>query len=139
MHSRSGIHLLIDAHGCARVAKGEEVKAIKTPFDSKQEKVYHDYLGFLQREGSVLGYWYHPLMLYLPGGLRYTPDWLVLEKDMKTLIVRWCFHELKGKWIKNRRDGITRLKLAASLPQNAWASWKLIELEDGRWRETLMP
>lgn len=54
---------------------------------------------------------FEPLTFHLPGGIRYTPDFL-LRKHCGLM----RFYECKGSWkSKNARDSKTRLKVTAGL------------------------
>ena len=44
--------------------------------------------------------------------------------------------EVKG-WSKNRRDGLTRLKMAAA--HYPWWTFVLVERIGGQWKETIIP
>lgn len=94
-------------------------------FDSKLEAAYDQYLAVLKHEGEILEYWYHPLTMKLPGGVRYTPDFMVWHAGGGVQI-----HECKG-WSKNLRDGMTRLTIASGL-FSCWR-WKLVKRNKGQW------
>ena len=84
----------------------------KSPYDSKWEEAYHAKLQLELQAGLIKQVWLHPFSLWLPGGVRYKPDFMVqYAMDMGNTLE---LIEVKG-WSKNRRDGITRLKIAAAL------------------------
>lgn len=99
--------------------------ASRPAFDSKLEAAYDQYLSALKHAGEIQAFWYHPLTLKLPGGVRYTPDFMVWPNEGKVQI-----HECKG-WSKNLRDGMTRLKLASGL-FSCW-DWRLVKKNRGKW------
>jgi len=80
-----------------------------------------------KRTGIIIDYWYEPMSFHLPGKIRFTPDFLVLNGNGLT------FYEVKG-YSPNRRDGITRLKMAAAL--FPCFTWVLVTREKGAWNET---
>jgi hypothetical protein len=83
--------------------------------------------------GLVKQWWYEPFSLWLPGGVRYKPDFLVQFPDELRLPLR--IDEVKG-FSKNMRDSLTRLKIAAAL--FPCFSWALIRRENGGWDETII-
>lgn len=90
----------------------------KSPYDSKWEAAYHAKLQLEIQAGLIKQVWLHPFSLWLPGKVRYKPDFLIQYPD--GMEQRLEITEVKG-WSKNRRDGITRLKIAAALfPCFAW-------------------
>lgn len=99
--------------------------ALRPVHDSKLEASYELYLSALKHVGEIQAFWYHPLTLKLPGGVRYTPDFMVWPNEGKVQI-----HECKG-WSKNLRDGMTRLKLASGL-FSCW-DWRLVKRNKGQW------
>lgn len=101
------------------------IKKENPRFDSKLEMAYDQYLAALKFAKEIREYWYHPLTLKLPGGVRYTPDFMVWPNEGKVQI-----HECKG-WSKNLRDGMTRLKLASGL-FSCW-DWRLVKKNRGKW------
>lgn len=110
----------------ARVGGAQKVRdAFRPVHDSKLEASYELYLSALKYAGEIQAFWYHPLTLKLPGGVRYTPDFMVWPNEGKVQI-----HECKG-WSKNLRDGITRLKLASGL-FSCW-DWRLVKKNRGKW------
>lgn len=89
------------------------------------EKKYAAQLEAERLVGLVQWYGFEAMTLRLPGGVRYTPDFVVVDENGLT------FREVKG----HRRDGgIVRLKVAAgSFP--AFQFW-LVEYVQARWRVT---
>jgi hypothetical protein len=91
-----------------------------SPYKSKWEEQMAYELTIEKRIGTVKQWWYEPFSLWLPGGIRYKPDFLVQYADQLVYPTHICappqleIREIKG-WSKNRRDGITRLKIAAAL------------------------
>lgn len=89
-----------------------------SPYKSKWEAAYASKLELDKSAGLILRYYYEPFSLWLPGKVRYKPDFLVETNNVNP----WGGHvypnieiiEVKG-WSKNRRDGMTRLKMAAAL------------------------
>ena len=81
-------------------------------YRSKWEAAYASKLELEKRAGIISAYWYEPFSLWLPGKVRYKPDFMV-ERYVNDSVDLEII-EVKG-WSKNRRDGITRLKIAAAL------------------------
>lgn len=107
---------------------------IKRLFDSKWEETFCAELVLRKHAGLIKAYYYHPFSLWLPGKVRYTPDFMIQWPDgmeRKLQIV-----EIKSGWTRNGRedrDGITRLKIAAALfPCFAWVK---VSRHKGGWHE----
>lgn len=104
-------------------------------YDSKWEERYAKELDALKLAGEILRWWYHPFSMWLPGKVRYTPDFMVQHHGYIQIV------EVKG-WSKNIRDGMTRLKIAASIfPCYQWtlAKWtkhgfELTDVEADPWK-----
>jgi hypothetical protein len=82
-------------------------------FRSKWEAAYASKLELEKRAGLIKAYWHEPFSLWLPGNVRYKPDFMI-ERPERLHMERLELIEVKG-WSKNRRDSITRLKIAAAL------------------------
>ena len=91
-------------------------------YKSKWEERYAKQLAAEKVQGVIVAWWYEPFSMWLPGGVRYKPDFMVQYPHSERLQMV----EIKG-WSKNLRDGITRLKVAASIfPCFDWSI--------GRWK-----
>lgn len=91
-------------------------------YKSKWEERYAKQLAADKVQGVIVAWWYQPFSMWLPGGVRYKPDFMVQYPHSERLQMV----EIKG-WSKNLRDGITRLKVAASIfPCFDWSI--------GRWK-----
>ena len=88
-----------------------QVKA-SSPYKSKWEAAYANKLELEKRAGVIRQYWYEPFSIWLPGPVRYKPDFLIQYETSHFPTMEMI--EIKG-WSKNRRDGMTRLKIAAAL------------------------
>ena len=86
----------------------------KPRFKSKWEENYSQKLDLEKRAGIIKAYWYEPFSLWLPGKVRYKPDFLIEQPYIPGMERHLEIVEVKG-WSRNRRDGITRLKIAASI------------------------
>ena len=64
------------------------------------------------KAGLIKAWWHEPFSLWLPGKVRYKPDFMIEYQPGEGSLE---IVEVKGCWIKNRRDGMTRLKVAAAL------------------------
>lgn len=104
----------------------------KREYDSKWEETYASELVLRKHAGLIKNYWYHPFSMWLPGKVRYSPDFMIeypygLERRIEIV-------EVKG-WSKNLRDGMTRLKIAAAI--FPCFTWKLVKKQKGGgWDET---
>ena len=87
-------------------------------YRSKWEAAYANKLELEKRAGHITGWRYEPFSLWLPGKIRYKPDFMVWRECGdgygKVARIEIEIIEVKG-WSRNRRDGITRLKIAAAL------------------------
>ena len=102
-------------------------------FRSKWEASYASKLELEKRAGIIKAWWYEPFSLWLPGKVRYKPDFLVQQQTKlyagpDEYAYSLEIIEVKG-WSKNRRDGMTRLKIAASL--FPCFVWRLVYRTDG--------
>ena len=73
---------------------------------------YANFLELEKQAGRVAYWFYEPWSMWLPGGVRYKPDFLVVFPDgleRKPQLV-----EVKG-WSRNLRDGKTRYTIAAAV------------------------
>lgn len=106
-----------------------------SPYRSKLEFAYSQYLDALVHAGEIVRWQYEPMTLHLGGGVKYKPDfvcWMPPVKGSGSMAGRWIqIREVKGSWIKNRRDGITRLKLAAVL--FPYFGFLLVSRSAGQW------
>jgi hypothetical protein len=106
----------------------------KRLYDSKWEETYAAELVLRKHAGLIRNYWYHPFSMWLPGGIRYKPDFMIeyplgLEKRLEIV-------EVKG-WSKNLRDGMTRLKIAAAIFD--CYTWTLVKKrKGGGWDEEII-
>ncbi len=102
--------------------------AAPSPFRSKWEANFAGKLELELRAGLIKAYWYEPFSLWLPGKVRYKPDFLIqyphgLERSLEII-------EVKG-YSRNLRDGMTRLKIAAAL--FPCFTWRLMRWTGGGW------
>ncbi len=98
----------------------------KREYDSKWEETYAAELVLRKHAGLIKAYWYHPFSMWLPGKVRYSPDFMIeypygLERRLEIV-------EVKG-WSRNLRDGMTRLKIAAAI--FPCYTWKLVKKQKG--------
>lgn len=108
-----------------RLATQRHASVPTAPYRSKLEAAYANQLDAMQRAGDIKAWWYEPFSFQLSTGKRFRVDFLVqypdgLEKPLECI-------EVKGAWIKNRRDSITRLHWAAQ--RFPCFVWRLV------WRE----
>lgn len=108
----------------ARLSRESAVIPAPSPYKSKLEAQYAAHLELLLKAGEIRRWAYEPMSLKLADGKRYRPDFLVvlpLGAEAKAEM-----HEVKGRWTKNRRDGMTHLKWAAQLYGDVF-TFRLIE------------
>ena len=104
------------ASGSTATSQSSKGAAV-SPYRSKWEAAYAQKLELEKRAGIIKEYWYEPFSLWLPGKVRYKPDFLVeYQQDMEDDVCHMPLNivEVKG-WSKNKRDGMTRLKIARAL------------------------
>lgn len=105
------------------------------PYRSKLEYAYSQYLDALVHAGEIVRWQYEPMTLHLGGGVKYKPDfvcWMPHVKGSGSMAGRWIqIREVKGSWIKNKRDGMTRLKMASVL--FPYFSFLLVSRSAGQW------
>ena len=96
----------------ARPSPGVLLPTPSPKYRSKWDAAFANKLELEKRAGLIKAYWYEPFSLWLPGKVRYKPDYLIQYPD--GLEQRLEIVEIKG-WSRNLRDGMTRLKIAAAL------------------------
>lgn len=79
---------------------------MRQPEMNRTEESYAWYLDGLKRAGDILFYKFGVVTLRIGQDCRYTPDFLVITKDLAVE-----FHEVKGFM---RDDALVKLKAAAS-------------------------
>jgi hypothetical protein len=138
---RSGVVEMRGGHPITHAynPKGSKAASASSPYKSKWEAAYASKLELEKRAGLIKAYWYEPFSLWLPGKVRYKPDFLVQYSDSNMIACGNDHYrqppleliEVKG-WSKNRRDGMTRLKIAAALfPCFVWRM--VYRTEGGGW------
>lgn len=91
---------------------------------------YAQYLE-LEKQAGRVAYWiYEPWSMWLPGGIRYKPDFLVVYPDGLELKPKLV--EVKG-WSRNLRDGKTRYAIAAAL--FPCFDWAMVKRKGHGWEE----
>lgn len=100
-------------------------------YRSKWEAAYASKLELEKRAGLIKAWWYEPFSLWLPGKVRYKPDFLIEMPYIPGMERHLEIIEVKG-WSKNRRDGMTRLKIAAAI-YNCFV-WRMVyRTKNGGW------
>ena len=105
---------------------------IKREYDSKWEETYAAELVLRKHAGLIKNYWYHPFSMWLPGKVRYTPDFMIeypagIEKKMDII-------DVKG-WHKNLRAAMVAIRVASGVfPCYTWVLVK--KKKGGGWDET---
>lgn len=103
-----------------------------SPYRSKWEAAYASKLEMEKGAGLIKAWWYEPFSLWLPGKVRYKPDFMVQRNYLTNSYFDLEIIEVKG-WSKNRRDGMTRLKIAAAL--FPCFTWTLVRKTKDGWEE----
>ncbi len=114
---------VVDTRGRVSTGKAGSNPA-PSPYKSKWESAYAAKLDLEKAAGLVHAYYYEPFSLWLPGKVRYKPDFMVQYADQQQLEVV----EIKG-WSRNLRDGMTRLKIAAAL--FPCFTWRIVRMKRG--------
>lgn len=115
---RGGLSVRMKSGGASRSTVPSGVSA-PSPYKSKWEAAYASKLEMEKAGGLIRQWWYEPFSLWLPGKVRYKPDFMIQYEPMAKVAMGSTqfgleLIEVKG-WSRNRRDGITRLKIAAAL------------------------
>lgn len=106
----------------------------KREFDSKWEETYASELVLRKHAGLIRNYWYHPFSMWLPGKVRYTPDFMIQYPD--GLEQRMEIIDVKG-WHKNIRAAMVAIRVGAGV--FPCFTWKLAKkTKGGGWSETLV-
>lgn len=138
---------LQEVHRRMRISKSKAGVAMPrmprtSMYKSKLEAAYAAHLDLLVKAGEVKRWEYEPWRLWLSRGTvnpvtgkleghaSYRPDFLVVLPG--GLERRPELHEVKGKWIKNKRDSITHLKWAAQKYGDVF-TFRLIEWNGHGW------
>lgn len=107
-----------------------------SPYRSKWESAYASKLALEHRAGLIIRYWYEPFSIWLPGKVRYKPDFMIERHSVNPwggqMNPNIEIIEVKG-WSRNRRDGMTRLKIAAAL--FPCFIWTLVRKTKDGWEE----
>lgn len=93
---------------------------------NKTEAAYGERLELLKRAGEVLWYAYEAITLKLAKDTRYTPDYMVMDKNGFLAL-----HECKGYWDDKAK---VKIKVASALfPFQFIAVKKLPKKDGGNW------
>lgn len=88
------------------------------------ESKYAQMLELKKRAGEIKEYFFESMTLKIAQDCRYTPDFMVINKDMEIE-----FHEVKGYWLDDAR---VKVKVAAAKFPFRFVA---IKLEKGLWKE----
>lgn len=98
----------------------------KPKYKSKWEESYSAKLELEKRAGLINGWLYEPFSFALSTGKRYRVDFVTWGPNGVECL------EVKGKFVKNKRDGITRLYWAAQ--RFPFFTWRLVwRTKEGGW------
>jgi hypothetical protein len=84
-------------------AKGRTPRGVINGLETR----FAQYLEEKKQEGAIIWWAYEPIRLHLGKNSTYTPDFLVMAKDLELQVF-----ESKGKWIE---PGRTKIKIAAEM------------------------
>jgi hypothetical protein len=126
---------VVELTGPPRLLKpGEKLPGESAPalpgWPKRSDKWNYAYALFLELEkqaGHVKYWWFEPSSFWLPGEVRYKPDFMVWYPCGPIEYV-----EVKG-WSRNLRDGITRYKIAAAT--FPCFQWKMVKRKGHGWEE----
>ena len=119
---------LVGVAGVTAVPKAK--LSSSSPYKSKLENAWANYLQGLWALKAITSWWYEPLNLRLPGGRNfYKPDFLVLSETGLT------FYEVKGRNLSDDRS-LVKMKTAAGL--TPWAKFILVKRIRGNWEERVI-
>jgi len=88
------------------------------------ESKYSQILELRKRAGDIVDYFFESMTLKIAQDCRYTPDFMVVNKDQEIE-----FHEVKGYWMD---DAKVKIKVAAAKFPFRFVAMKL---EKGLWKE----
>lgn len=89
---------------------------------SKTEEAYAQHLELLKKAGEIEYYMYEAIKVKLAPNTFYTPDFVVVKKDMIEL------HEVKGYWLG---EGRVKTKVAADLFW--WMRFLAVQWKNKQW------
>lgn len=123
-----GIHVGTKVKSSARTPRASNPYL---PYKNKLEAAYAAKLDLEKSAGFIRAYWYEPMSIWLPGKVRYTPDFLVeYVGDPRPKL---AFHECKG-WSKNIRDGMARFRVSSGF--YSCFAWCLVKRDGHNWHYT---
>ena len=99
------------------------------PYKSKLEFQYSQHLDLLVKAGEVKAWWYEPTSFKLSAGKRFRPDFLIQYPD--GMERRLEYVEIKSRFNKNIRDGLTHLAWCAQL--YPCFTWRIVRWTGGGW------
>ena len=103
-------------------------KPAYSPYRSKLEAAWANYLTGLRYLGTITGFWYEPMNLRLPGMKNfYKPDFLVMDAERQL-----TFYEVKGR---NKSDDRSLVKIKTAAGVTPWAKFVLVKRIGGQWEE----
>jgi hypothetical protein len=106
------------------------VACTRSPYRSKLEAAWANYLHGLWMLKTINYYYYEPLNLRLPGGKNfYKPDFLVVAENGLT------FYEIKGR---NKSDDRSLVKIKTAAGITPWAKFVLVKRIGGQWEERII-
>ncbi len=104
-------------------------KTTRSIYRSKLEAQYAQHLDMLVKAGEVKQWWYEPTSFKLSKGKRFRPDFLIQYADGLERRVEYV--EIKSRFNKNIRDGLTHLKWCAQL--YPCFTWRIVYWKGGGW------
>ena len=104
-------------------------RAASSPYKSKLEAQYAQHLDLLVKAGEVKAWWSEPTSFKLSAGKRFRPDFLIQYPD--GMERRLEYVEIKSRFNKNIRDGLTHLKWCAQL--YPCFTWRIVYWKGGGW------
>lgn len=88
------------------MAKKKKARLKRKRDDEFRSQVEADFAAKMTQDG--LEYEYEPVMFYLPGGIRYKPDFAIIIDD------EWYIYEIKGSWkARGAASSLKSMKMAA--------------------------
>ncbi len=115
----------------ARPRHGEGTRTTLSPYRSKLEAAWANYLTGLGHLGAITNFWYEPMNLRLPGMKNfYKPDFLVMDAERQL-----TFYEVKGR---NKSDDRSLVKIKTAAGLTPWARFVLVKRIGGMWEERVI-
>lgn len=104
-------------------------RAIVRQSHKQPTKLHRDFGEYLRQTFPWASVREEDVTLKIANGVRYTPDWVVIDMERAEPDERFVCYECKGFM---RDDAAVKIKLAPTI--HPWAKFFLVTREDGKWK-----